>query len=452
MAYKIKKLVKKLSIRNQHKWNKASRSLINAGPLVAEPLIAVLKDKVNNTYYVRERAVFILGKIGDPRATESLIEAMGDISDNVCMSAAWALGKIGDKSAVKPLIDFLNNGNEVMRCSAANALGMIGEQVSLQPLIKALKDSDGHVRSSAASALGMIGDISAIPHLTDAVKDDFLSYRSLPGRPETPLAIVRSSAVEALGNIGGPDVKVHLISALEDEYPNVRQSAAQALGRTGDPGVTEVLTAALEGDASIFVRKSAAEALGMLGDPDALEALISASGDNDFVSSSAAKAIDNIMNSNRQWQIYFPKLLCGKCFMKTVKKQIIRYGILKIYSVVVCRSCNSWIHLKNAGRIIGVIGSKEDFYINKGDAYVSLWSEQQKKARNADIDVLEIWESEGVSYDYAINAVLITLKNDVSRPGEYVKELPVVIHGNPRIPEGARIILEHEFGKIETRL
>ena len=44
---------------------------------------------------------------------------------------------------------------------------------------------------------------------------------------------------------------------------------------------------------------------------------------------------------------------------------------------------------------------------------MSLWNEQEKKACNADIDILEIRESDGVSYDYAINAVLNVLKNDV---------------------------------------
>ncbi|MCP4111410.1 MAG: HEAT repeat domain-containing protein [Desulfobacteraceae bacterium] len=256
--HSVKKLIKKLSARNRHTWDKVSGALINAGSLAVEPLTVVLKDKVNNTYYVRERVAFILGKIGYPRATESLIEAMGDISDNVCISATWALGKIGDKNAVEPLIDSLNNSNEVVRCSAANALGMIGDQISIQPLIRALKDSDGNVRSSAAEALGVIGDPCAVPHLIDAMRDDFLSYNKLPGQPKIPSAIVCGSAVEALGKTGGPDVKEHLVSALNDKYPNVRDSAARALGRRGDPDAVYVLIETLKTDDNEFVRKSAA--------------------------------------------------------------------------------------------------------------------------------------------------------------------------------------------------
>ncbi|MCP4346597.1 MAG: hypothetical protein GY795_13860, partial [Desulfobacterales bacterium] len=69
---------------------------------------------------------------------------------------------------------------------------------------------------------------------------------------------------------------------------------------------------------------------------------------------------------------------------------------------------------------------------------------------NADIDVLEIREGKDISYDYAINAVLVTLKNDVSRPKEYVKNIPVVIHENLRVPEGVISILNYEFGGIKT--
>ncbi len=97
-----------------------------------------------------------------------------------------------------------------------------------------------------------------------------------------------------------------------------------------------------------------------------------------------------------------------------------------------------------------MIGSNiEDYSVTGDNVYISLWSEQQKKARNADIDVLEIENSEEISYDYAINAVLVTLKNDVSRPTEYIKGIPLVIHGELPVPAGAMKMLEHEFGEIQ---
>ncbi|MCP4106750.1 MAG: hypothetical protein GY749_14630 [Desulfobacteraceae bacterium] len=72
-------------------------------------------------------------------------------------------------------------------------------------------------------------------------------------------------------------------------------------------------------------------------------------------------------------------------------------------------------------------------------AVQNLWSEQEKKAGNADIDILEIRSNSNISYDYAINALLITLKNDASRPTEYVKQIPAVIEKNAVIPESVRV-------------
>lgn len=121
------------------------------------------------------------------------------------------------------------------------------------------------------------------------------------------------------------------------------------------------------------------------------------------------------------------------------------------YPYVVCRGCGSSLHLiKGVKEVIGLIGGDVDYYRTDGErVYVSLWSEAQKQARNADIDLLEIRNSSGITYDYAINAVLQTLKNDVSRPAEYVKGIPVILTDNPPLSENARRILEDEFGGIK---
>ena len=96
-----------------------------------------------------------------------------------------------------------------------------------------------------------------------------------------------------------------------------------------------------------------------------------------------------------------------------------------------------------------MIGGDVSDYRQDGEkVYVNLWFESDKKTRNADIDVLEIHESNGINYDYAVNAVLNVLKNDVSRPRKYVKGIPVIIRGNPPLSENSRMILEHEFGGI----
>ena len=108
--------------------------------------------------------------------------------------------------------------------------------------------------------------------------------------------------------------------------------------------------------------------------------------------------------------------------------------------------------MKGIHEIVGTIGADIMSLREAGkQVYLDLWSEQEKKARNADIDVLEIRNSPGISYDYAINAVLVTLKNDTSRPSNYVKGIPVVIKENTPISEESMRVLRQEFGGIQRR-
>jgi hypothetical protein len=90
-------------------------------------------------------AVETLGIIGDARAVEPLIKAIGK-----SLVVRHALVKIGEP-AVEPLIKALKD--EDYSYSAAKALGEIGDKRAVEPLIKALEDD----LSYAASALRKLG-------------------------------------------------------------------------------------------------------------------------------------------------------------------------------------------------------------------------------------------------------------------------------------------------------
>jgi HEAT repeat protein len=101
-----------------------------------------------------------LGAIGNARAVEPLIEALGENS-NVCGSAAKALGAIGDARAVEPLIKVLGVKwpsffSPWVRENAVEALGKIGKP-AVEPLTKALSDDEEWVRDAAKEALKKLG-------------------------------------------------------------------------------------------------------------------------------------------------------------------------------------------------------------------------------------------------------------------------------------------------------
>lgn len=111
-----------------------------------EGLISALKDK---DPMVRGDAAEVLGKIGDSRAVEPLIEALKDIVQYIAIES---LRKIGEP-AVEPLIKALKSKDTNIRSGAARALGEIKDKRAVEPLTEALKYGDSYVRSAAAESL-----------------------------------------------------------------------------------------------------------------------------------------------------------------------------------------------------------------------------------------------------------------------------------------------------------
>ena len=68
-----------------------------------------------------------------------------------------ALGKIGDTKAMNFLIECLQNKAETVRLAATKALGKTGNMSAVEPLIKALEDEDKSVRRAATYALDELG-------------------------------------------------------------------------------------------------------------------------------------------------------------------------------------------------------------------------------------------------------------------------------------------------------
>jgi len=78
----------------------AAETLISAGSSAVEPLISALKF---DNWKVRGNAAWALGKIGDARAVNGLVEALGDDVPEVRATAGRALVDIG-RPSVGPLL------------------------------------------------------------------------------------------------------------------------------------------------------------------------------------------------------------------------------------------------------------------------------------------------------------------------------------------------------------
>jgi len=111
-----------------------------------------------------------LGRIGDPRAIQPLIEGfcIGDGAGENAMNGLYLMGE----QAVEPLIRSLGHHDPKTRMWSAATLWLLRDNRAVMPLLKALGDEDVHVRSMVAGALGRHHDERAVKSLWKALKAD----------------------------------------------------------------------------------------------------------------------------------------------------------------------------------------------------------------------------------------------------------------------------------------
>jgi HEAT repeat protein len=184
----------------------------------------------------------------DASAVEQLIVALKD--RDVCLrtSAAWVLGRLGDKRAVEPLVAALGDarvtgdgwGGRVQPALAAVALGRLGDKRAVKPLIDALKHYPpslkipGRIDLVAFARLARRGAAKILDALVDVGPP---AVEPLIGVLKDENALVRSFAAEGLGELGDKRAVQPLVAVLKDEDEEVRRSATEALRKLGwQPG------------------------------------------------------------------------------------------------------------------------------------------------------------------------------------------------------------------------
>jgi len=299
------------------KWNE----LIRLGEPAVEPLIWALKDA---DYSVQWEIVEVLGKIGDERAVEPLIQLLKgelDVRKNPEVEdlgywepefefqerIAEAIGKIGGTKAVELLIQEL--GNVSVEEWIAMSLRDIPDPRAVEPLIQTLEKGEYRALKYAAEALGKIGDVRAIKPLIQTLRapdvdiylkvfDALESFGKLAVEPliqalKDKDPNVQSGAVLILISIGDSSATERLIQLIKDKDRDVRIQAIHAL-EIGDERAVKPLIEALKDEDNI-VRKVVASTLGKIGGSRAVEALIEALKDDDFeVRIKAMEALENI--------------------------------------------------------------------------------------------------------------------------------------------------------------
>jgi len=229
---------------------------------------------------VRRSAVVALGRIGDPRATSALINALGD--ESLALDAANALGQIGDPQAFEGLLSLIGNEDASIRQAAVSALNSVIQPSMSERIIPLLHDPDPNVRESAVKIAGYFGYPEAGSALVELSRDpnervrcaalehlpfveDERAFEVLANAMKEETRNVRAAAARALGNMDAPQVVTQLIAGLSDEDVWVRYFSARALGRHRAEESIEALERVIEKEEFNHVRIAALDSLGQIG-------------------------------------------------------------------------------------------------------------------------------------------------------------------------------------------
>lgn len=200
---------------------------------------------------IREQAIKILGKIGNPKTIPALIQALyHDPNPHVKSAAIDALAHCANHAhpyqirnhIIPALIHILQSACQSLQLDAALALSHIGKPV-IPHLIQILQHSNAssEARHYAIFALARIQQ-PAIPHLLRILQD--------PNQPEH----ARIAAAECLGEIGDDQATPTLIAILTNNIPAtqpLRQKAAEALGNIASPQAIQPLIHTLRTDPAL---------------------------------------------------------------------------------------------------------------------------------------------------------------------------------------------------------
>ncbi len=297
-------------------------------PIPEADLKRWLSQLRSNDVTLRSDAAHQLGKIGDERAVEALVEALSDSDEYVRKSAVTALRRIGGPAAMEGLRRALADRSEQVVLQAVNGLRDMRDREAVEPLVRVLTRRERSLQLAATDALIRIG-ADAVSPLMEAFKDRALRRRignqiwkilvDMGTKSIDPLLqmltdenqYVRLTAISVLGRIGDRRVAAPLVHLFLDD-PRMQEAVVTTLARLeerrvleapGSPAadreiflpkdvvdgflgrpredVTRVLTEALE-NPSPKVRRFALKALYALHGDSALDRLVAALKDDDI--------------------------------------------------------------------------------------------------------------------------------------------------------------------------
>jgi HEAT repeat protein len=132
------------------------------------PILAALRDPSPE---VRAAAARSLGRLRPAGAARALVEHLGDSDIMVVAAVKEAVVSFGSSACGPLALAVRSSFDERVRRSSAEALGRVGDARAVDVLVQALRDPDHELRWQSANALGLIRDGRAATPLLHALAD-----------------------------------------------------------------------------------------------------------------------------------------------------------------------------------------------------------------------------------------------------------------------------------------
>jgi HEAT repeat protein len=278
-------LIKELYNVDERSSRNVAEALTAFGTMAVPALLELLVNRAHPS--ARVWSARILGRIGDPAATDDLVARLHDRDDLLRMAAAEALGAIADGRALQPLVRAtLRDPAPQVRAHAAGAVAKIEGERAVDVLVAALADPDYATRLRALEAFETMR-IEDTSHLEAALRDPNVEVRrraalalervgyleKIIARLNDDSADTRARAYAGLLELGRVGLLDSIASYVHHTSFEVRAIAARACGELGQVRVVPLLLGAID-DESWPVRAAIAEALGRLRHDDVPLALV----------------------------------------------------------------------------------------------------------------------------------------------------------------------------------
>lgn len=252
-------------------------AFVNFGYKVTDLLIDQLHTSDNET---RNAAAIALGRIGDPKSTEPLIQMIGE-NEELTVFVIGSLAKLGERAAFEPLLKTLGDPNPAIRRASIAALNSIGHPEMPARIEKLIQYDDPLFRESAIHIAGYFG-FSNCKHLVQNCLEDSdirvvcAAIENLPffDDPTTNSILgnlynqgstrIRASVVKAATHIDDASKFKTLAESLNDSDAWVRYYSIRTICYHLLREHLPILMVMAEKDKAIHVRLAAIEAIGQL--------------------------------------------------------------------------------------------------------------------------------------------------------------------------------------------